>query len=129
MSKEADKRFGQPHYGHDEVKFLDNGIIEVNGWRYKSMDDDSPVLEHTCQGCDEFCEEVYNDPRNPPLDLIPCLCIGCYEIALADLIDEAEQTLVHLSQKKDCLIKHKKVDRNKTCREQNDHYHKVEIEK
>lgn len=37
-------------------------------------------------------EELFKDPRHPPLELEPCLCRGCYIAALEDLGSDAEDT-------------------------------------
>src|SRR5271169_5231764 len=133
MSKNADRGFGQPHHGHDSdvdmiqkpfaialatkefqddpaisighsVKFLGKGIIEVDGWRYKSVDDNL-TIDHDeilmCSECDEISVHLYDDPRPFPLVKGPCLCKDCYKIALDDIIEEAENNAEYFRKMRD----------------------------
>jgi hypothetical protein len=43
-----------------------------------------------CMECGEEVDRLYEDPRTPPLDTDPCLCVGCCEGEIDCLIDALE---------------------------------------
>lgn len=50
-----------------------------------------------CQECERRgCKKLHNDPRNPPLDVVPCLCDDCYYGAVGGLIADTEELLFAL---------------------------------
>jgi hypothetical protein len=63
----------------------------------KAVAPPEPVLpdeeEGLCQECGADVEELYDDPRDPPLDEGDCLCADCYEAALEQNVYDAEGEL------------------------------------
>lgn len=47
-----------------------------------------------CAECEQyFSGKLHYDPRRPPLETYPCLCLDCVEGALNEVIDELETEL------------------------------------
>jgi len=53
-----------------------------------------------CLECEDKVKTLYPDPRRPPLDQDPCLCLECVQLAtreavdaLTDEIDDLEDNL------------------------------------
>ncbi len=50
-----------------------------------------------CQECEEIrFKKLYDDPRSPPIDIKPCLCIDCLKAAAESEIDEARRRIMEL---------------------------------
>lgn len=49
-----------------------------------------------CQECEDEVEVLREDPRDPPLDTERCLCIDCYQVAVEDVIADAEDIIEEL---------------------------------
>jgi len=46
-----------------------------------------------CAECPGKFKTLYNDPRTPPLDVGPCLCHSCTDVAFDEVIELAEDEL------------------------------------
>lgn len=46
-----------------------------------------------CSDCLSKAWKLYDDPRDPPLEVRPCLCNECYQTALMEELDEATQRI------------------------------------
>jgi len=58
-----------------------------------------------CQDCDEDVKELYPDPRDPPLDDMPCLCGGCLGNAVDEKIAELQDEIATLQEIKQEVLK------------------------
>lgn len=66
-----------------------------------------------CVECTAKVRKLYDDPRDPPLDEDPCLCLDCLVVALADEIEEKENELTELKDLHDIAFKLQKRRRRK----------------
>lgn len=60
-----------------------------------------------CADCEKRMKAInaYVDPRNPPLDEGLCLCKECYILAIDSELDETEQYLLDLKEKRETAMK------------------------
>lgn len=66
-----------------------------------------------CAECMEKARKLFDDPRDPPLEEEPCLCLDCLLTALADEIEEKERELKELNEIYAIALKRQKRRRKK----------------
>lgn len=49
-----------------------------------------------CQECEQSCRVLKYDPRDPPLDDVPCVCTDCYRNLAEEVIEELQDRISEL---------------------------------
>lgn len=51
---------------------------------------------YKCAQCGSMNAKLYEDPRNPPIDVDDCLCPVCLDVATEERVEELEEEIDEL---------------------------------